>query len=540
MYIFRRNVFLLFLLFGLLVLPACIDKELDFDNIKSQNWNSIWAIPLVNSILTLEDFITDTTGIINEDETGLVTLVYESEELISYRAEEFIDIPDQEKLLNEEFVLPDTTVGATFSVDVPFSFLLELDEPGLRIDSSIMKNGVYRFTLSTNLNKSDARVDVIVPNIVYAGTQEPLQFGFDLYYGKGIKEIVKDTLIDLIGYSMKFEDSQEALNELLIYTTVTVVEDGSNNLSPYFLTLNNSFEDLLYSRLFGYVGQEILELQDTVMINIFAINEDGYFSFGPESVGLELEIMNSFGLPVLIDIERFQACRGGSNPDSVDIYIFGEGNPSVIDLNYPTINNIGGEALTQVISTTSNINEALEISPDKLLIELKSYLNPDGDTTLYNFVLDTSEIRANMTLSLELFGGVNGFKVVDTADFTLEQLDEINALQFVVDIENGFPINAIVQIEFVDSVYNVLHSLLPPNDQLMIAGITGGAPDYKVISPSQKTTFFEMDRDQLESIAETKKVIISAVFSTNEGQLVKIFSDYSIDLKLGAKVELIY
>lgn len=535
-----HKIFVLLLFSGLLVLVSCIDKELDFDNIKSQNWNSVWAIPLVNSTLTLDDFITDTTGIINEDDDGLITLVYESEELISYRAEEFIDIPDQEKYLNEEFILPDTTIGAAFSVDVPFSFTIDLEEPGLRIDSAVIKNGFYHFTLTTNLNKSNASVDVIVPNIVYASTQEPLQFGFDLVYIAGMNEVVKDTLIDLNGFSMKFDNSGGSSNELVINTTVAIVEDGSNNLSPYYLTLNNSFEDLLYSRLFGYVGQELLQLQDTVMINIFSINEEGNFSFGPESVGLEIEVYNSFGLPVLIDIVNFRAYSGGSNPDSVDVYIFGEGNPSLIDLNYPSINEVGEMAHTNVVSTTSNINEALEISPDKLYIELDSYLNPEGDSTIYNFILDTSEIRANMTLSLELFGGVNDFKVADTADFTLEKLDEINALQFVVDIENGFPINAIVQLDFVDSVYNVLHSLLPPNEQLMIAGITGSGPDYKVISPSQKTTYFELDRDQLDSITNTRKIIITSEFSTNEGQLVKIYSGYTIDLKLGAKVELIY
>ena len=295
-----------------------------------------------------------------------------------------------------------------------------------------------------------------------------------------------------------------------------------------------------FERFFGYIGHQVIDLQDTITVDIFSINEEGYFSFGPESVIIQIDVYNSFGMPVMLDIVNFRAYHTNNN-ESVDIYLFGEGNPSEIDIDYPSIDQIGQEIYTGVISENSNINEVIEISPDKIFIEIDGHLNPDADSTLTNFVLDTSAVRAYVTLNLELFGGVNGFKVADTIEFNLENIDEIKSLEFVVDTENGFPINANVQLYFVDSVYNVLHSLLHADDQLMIAAVTGsaGTPnEYKVISPSQKITYIELSEEEIQSLDEAKEIIINATLSTNQGQMVKIYSDYNINLKMGAKVGL--
>lgn len=526
-----------FLFLILISLTSCIEKELDFENIKTQKWNSVWALPLINSNLTLDDLLNDTTGIIHENEDGLITLVYESEELISYIAEEIVEIPDQAEILNEEFDLPDTLFGLTIEVDVPFALTFELEEPGLRIDSAILKNGTYDFTVRTDLNKDVASVGFTVPNIVNKSNNSPLQFEFDLGYQPGINEIVRDTTIDLSNYTLVFENSGNSSNTILIIASVSLTDDANPNNSPYFLSIGNVFENMEFEKFFGYIGHQVVNLHDTIPLSVFALNEDGYFSLGPESVIIKIDVFNSFGLPVMLDIVKFKAYHSNNN-DSVDIYLFGEGNSSEIEINYPTLNQIGQEIYTEVISDNSNINEVIEISPDKIFFDIDGQLNPDNDTTMTNFVLDTSTIRTYISLNLELFGSVHGFKVADTVDFEMENIDEIKSLQFVVDIENGFPINTNVQLYFVDSVYNVLHSLLHADDQLMVAAVTGSEPDYKVISPSQKTTYIEVNDEEIKNLAETKEIIINVTLSTNNGQMVKIYNDYYINLKMGAKVGL--
>ena len=50
----KQYSFLIFLFPILLV--SCIEKELDFDQISGKRWAAHWAVPLVNSSLTIDDF----------------------------------------------------------------------------------------------------------------------------------------------------------------------------------------------------------------------------------------------------------------------------------------------------------------------------------------------------------------------------------------------------------------------------------------------------------------------------------------------------
>ncbi|MCD4697439.1 MAG: hypothetical protein K8S16_14490 [Bacteroidales bacterium] len=524
------------LIFFSIVFQSCIEKELDFSSIKSQNWESQWAMPLINSHLTLDDFLNDTSGIIQTDENGLITLVYESEELISINADEIVEIPDQEKIDNKSFDLPPVPPGISGDVPVQFSFTFELEEEGLRIDSILAKSGYYLFKVKTNLNKDAASVDFTIPNFIHMDNGLPLQFPFDFSNPQGLEELVNDTLIDLSNYVLSFEQSFGDTNEVFINCIVHFEGDDNPLNNPYYITIENYFTDIEFFRFFGYAGHRTIHMDDTISLGIFNINEDGNFSFGEGSVKMTIGILNSFGMPVLLDVETFRAYHGGSDPDSIDVWIFGEGNPSIIEINSPGINQVGEYAFTEVITENSNINEVLEISPNKLYIEINGDLNYDENPDEANFILDTSGINIDLNLELELFGSAMGFKIADTVDFNMSNLDEIESLMFVVDIENGFPINAELQREFVDSSYNVVHNLLPENEMLIIGAGVSSAPEYRVISPSSKITEIQLFKDELNNLESARQILITAVLSTTEGQVVKIYDDYDILLRLGAKV----
>ncbi|MCF8379116.1 MAG: hypothetical protein K9H49_06025 [Bacteroidales bacterium] len=533
------NRYVLFLLFIVsFLLDSCVEKELDFSSIKSQNWESKWAIPLIDSRLTLEDFLNDTTGIINTNENGLITLVYQSEELISFGAGQITAIPDQEKLENKNFDLPLIPPGISGEVPVQFSFTFELEEEGLRIDSIISKSGYYHFKVITNLNRDVANANFTVPNFVRIDNGQPLNFPFDFSNPEGLELLERDTLIDLSNYILVFDHAFSDTNEVVINCIVYFEGDENPVNNPYFITIDNAFTDLDFYRFYGYAGHRSISMDDTISLSLFNINDAGSFSFGEGSVKLTIDVLNSFGLPVLLDITTFRAYHGGSEPDSVDVWIFGQGSPSVIELNSPNINQVGEYAFTEVITENSNINEVLDISPNKMYVEILGDLNYDENPDNTNFVLDTSAIKIDLSLELELFGSAENFKIADTVDFNMNNLDEIESLVFVVSVNNGFPINAEVQLEFVDSVYNVVQTLLQNNEMLMLAAPVSSAPDYKVIFPTNKVTEIEIIGEELKNLQMARKILITAILSTTSGQVVKIYDDYDITLQLGAKIGL--
>ena len=533
-----RLLYIPTLLSMLLALSSCLQKELDFDSIKSQKWSSQWALPLIDSRLELSDLLTDTSGIVHEGGNGLISLVYQSEELISVSAEDFTNIPDQSKNEQVNFDIPNLPPNIAGSVPVDFSFTFELEEEGLRIDSMMVKSGFYHFRAITNLDKDITGIDFEVPNFINRQTNQSMQFSLSMD-NPGGGTIENDTLFDLSQYVLKFDHAFSDTNEIIIHSVVHFITDDQPPNNPYFVEIENSFTDILFHQFFGYAGYQEISLSDTINLDIFDINQQGNFVFGPGSVILNIHALNSFGLPVSLDFNTFRAYRGDYS-DSLDIYLFGEGNPTVIGLNSPTINQIGESVPTDITSTTSNLNEVLALSPSSIYVDVTGKLNVDGNPENTNFLLDTSRIRASVNLELQLFGQVNNFHLKDTIDFNLGSIEDVESLLFVVDIENGFPINTEIQLTFIDSLNQDVYKLLPDNELLMIAAAVSSAPDYKVISPAHKTTEIVLSREDLDAVEQARKIIIDANLFTTENQQVKIYSDYGIDLKLGAKVGINY
>ena len=75
---------------------------------------------------------------------------------------------------------------------------------------------------------------------------------------------------------------------------------------------------------------------------------------------------------------------------------------------------------------------------------------------------------------------------------------------------------------------------------LMVAAGVGSPPEYRVVSPTITLTEIELPEEDLEELEKATKNIGYSHVSTEEGQEVKIYADYEILLRLGAKVGIYY
>lgn len=533
-----KQTLFLFLIFSVLFV-SCLEKDLDFDNIRGNRWAAHWAVPLVNSSLIIDDFLNDSSNTIGESEDGLLKLVYESDELVSIQADEIAEIPDQEKIEQKNVDIPDVPPGINDSIAVAFDFTFQLDEEGLRIDSILLKNGFFHFTTRTDIDRDVSSIGFTIPNFLHLETNSPMHFEIDISNNiSGI--IVRDTLIDMSLYKLHFDHAFSDTNVVSIEAMVKFVGDDNQNNSPYFIEIENSFSQMEFMQFYGYMGQQVVHIDDTVSIDIFNIDQVGNFQFGDGSVDLTIDVNNSFGLPVRMEVATFKAYTTGESPDSVDIYLFGEGNPAEFDISSPEIWQIGETVSTQIVSDNSNMNEALAISPTELYIDINAHLNPDAIPDVTNFILDSSLINAKITMDLELYGSINGFEVLDTVEFNLKNASEFESLYFVAEIENGFPVTILLTLEFVDSLYNPVYTLFPEGESIIVAAGVGSPPDYRVISPTTELTEIDLPKEDLEILEDARQILVTATLSTEEGQEVKIYADYEILLRLGAKVGIYY
>lgn len=533
----KKPVFAFLLLFLLFVLSSCFKDQFDFDNIAKSDWNSEWAVPVVHSTLGLEDLVKDSNDILIEGEDGLLKLVYQSERMFSVYAKDLVDIPDQNKDINKNYNLPEMQAGEIKVIPVDLSFDFDTDKPGQRLDSIYLKSGTLKLHIVTNLNKNEADIKIRIPSILKQVNRDTLEVNFNADY-EGENQIIRDTTLEMNNYILFPEHLSKSLNKLKIMAYITVTGDNNPDLSPYYLDINLDMDQLEFSHFFGYIGQYSYDLSDSIAFDFFNINQIGSFVFAQGSINFNIYSGNSYGMPIQVDITEFRAHADGIPPVNQDIHIFGQGVPDIINLNYPNYSQVGLVAQTPVNTGNSNIHEAVNIYPDWLTIKLGGLSNPENDSTIKNFVLDTSRFDMKMNLEMSLFGAMQNFTVIDTVGFEFPDLDNVEECLFRVITHNSFPLNARLQISFADSAYYYLGDLLADPTEIISAAPVGPPPDYRVTSPTLKINEIILDKPTIEAVKSTRYMIITAFLDTSGNDIVKIYNDSDIDVKVGLKIKL--
>lgn len=515
------------------VLPSCT-SEFEFDKLSTDDLSGQWAFPLINSTVTIEDLLSDTSSSVTEGENGLITLVYKTDDMISMDGQARTSIPDQEKTLIENFDLPDLPENMAGEIPLSFDFVFELLDEDHRIDTMYLKNGMYTIGLRTNLNKDDATIDLVVSNFRHLETGEPLTASFDLS-NPGGEEILMSMEVDLSDYFVQF-DNEVQQNTVFIDGLVQFEGDDNPNVSPYYFDLINGFSGMEFSKFIGFIAENEESYADSIEINIFNSTDYSSVAFGPGSVRMNIDVYNSLGLPITLELNKFTGYNTVNSKDSIELTL----DPSIIEINYPPMENFNEYAHTAINTEFVDINNMLDISPDILFLSFTGHINRDMPPETVNYFADNSNLLLEANIEVDLFAGISAFQVADTLEFDPATLENVNLMEFMVEIENGFPINASVQIRFTDAQYTVLGDLFEDETNLIDAGIAGPGPDYRITSPTTRKSLVLLDREKLDLIRDAEKILFTAVLSTDGSQFVKIYSDYSMHLNLGAKVVYTY
>jgi len=505
-------------------------RELEFDKLSTDNLSGEWAFPLINSTITIDDILTDTSGAVNTGDDGLITLIYEADEMISIDGKERTTIPDQVKMMTETIDLPTVPLNAEAEIPLSFDFVFELLDENHRVDTMELKQGNYTIRLRTNLNKNAATIDLVVNNFIHWQTGEPMSTQFNIS-NPGGGELELSWEVDLKEYYVQFHN-EIPFNTVYIDGLVTFQMDNNPNLSPYTFQLINEFEGVAFSKFVGFIAENEESYADSIPITLFNSTDFSSILFGPESVRLNFDVFNSLGLPVVLELERFTAYNTVNSTDSIELTL----NPSSIAINYPSFEDFNTYSHTEINTDFVDVNAMLAISPDILYLNFTGHINRDMPPETINYFADNSNLMLEASIEVDLFAGVESFEVADTLDFDPASLENVNMAEFMVEIENGFPILADIQVRFMDPQFNPLFDLFENATTLIEAGKTGPAPDYRVTSSATRKTFVVLEREKLELLQQAEKLLFSAVMSTEDNEFVKIYSDYTMNLKLGAKV----
>ena len=487
------------------------------------------GFPLVNSSFTMEEFLTEggSKARISE-QSGVMVLTYD-DSIFTAGAETIFTIPDQQSpvisITGSEVTFPSPGSSVTVSKSITFAFN---PSPGDNLDSIQIKAGQMLFSLTSTF---PANIDlaISIPSLEQQGAGFRQNSSFT---GPG----TLSPSSDLQGTTLDLTDNGTTTNTVTFAITATITDTGQPIDNTHSLDCSFIMSSLGFRGLFGDLDTRAIPLNaDSINVDVVGSGLAGSIEF--LSPVVRLDIRNSFGLPVGFDIQNISVLeQDNSTIPLTGAAVSAPANPYL--LNGPSYSEIGQSITSQIDITSGNSNIAQLFSslPYYLEYQFGAVLDPPGNTQ--NFVLDSSRLAIGVHLELPFHGKISALTISKQYDFDGLGIDDIRESIVRVKTVNELPLDAALQVYFVDFSGAVLDSLF--TNPAIIAGAQvdadGFTQDNAEVIMEERVIQEKVDRiNQAEYL-----LLRAAVQTTNQGTVpVKLSVTDKLQVSVGVwgKVE---
>ncbi|WKN32512.1 hypothetical protein PZB74_04020 [Porifericola rhodea] len=491
-----------------LLAASCMPED-DFQDIEVLAPSPSLSLPILNTNLKVSDLIrTDDGGLLEENSDNSYSLFYrqniQSQPVGAY----FPPIPDQQ--YDESFSLGISAPAFNWSPEpVTVDGKIPMNTGDLALYGIECKSGALQISMSSDY---DHNISIILTLLdLVDANQEPMVFEFDLVWGNRYSVQSKE----LAGYMLNID------NEEIRYTMEIGISGSGNAINSYeqiYMGLNMS--DIDFSFLKGNFSNITIPVKaDTLEIPFLANAINGEVALNPN---FKVDFVNSFGVPVSPDLSNIYVERNSGNVRLQD-----EGDSEFFSGNFefPYLqdrNDLPAVKSQLVDENNSNLEDAFAELPRGIAYWFGFTMNSGEQDT--SFVTDESMIGVDLEVELPLEGRFDVL-LEDTIDVDLDFEQEVEELKVLIKTENEFPIDAGLQVFFLDAEGNRLYD-------------TSGEP-IKLFADEAK--FLEAAQITNSSTGETKATSIdmpiSATISQEKYELIKQAGSILIQAGLKSKSE---
>jgi hypothetical protein len=505
----------LFLPISLALLLVSCSKLEDLTAIDGVAGSSEFAIPLVNTSISLNDLLRnfEQNSSLTIDPDGTLRFNYSGDVITQNSGFMFDAI---QHTLSQFPIIP----VLSRRMALPFS-----SPEGLELDRIDCKSGTVAYYVA-NPHPDVVQVTVSFPDVKKNGI--PLTFNVTLppYSGTGDMPFATNFFFptSVTGYTI-------ASNTDSIFIEYQAIRP--NGVSDTLHNVLVSIQNLQFTYAEGYLGNYTHQGgRDTILIDFFDNWTRGDVYFEDPTVTFHIE--NSFGIPTKSVVNVF-------NVLTADGRILPLESPYVtngIDFPYPTINEVGQVKSRRFVFNkhNSNIDLILGSRPVAVDYDVNALTNPDNNPGIRGFITDQSFYRVRVEVELPLHGRASGFAALDTFDLNLGELNNIDFAEFKLFTDNEMPLDISLQGYFLNEQGQVIDSLYQ-QQQLVVRGAPVNNLGVSSGSNTQSSSaIFEAQR--FSRIKEARKIAIQAAFSTinNGTSSIKVLANQNIRIKLGAKL----
>ena len=328
-------------------------------------------------------------------------------------------------------------------------------------------------------------------------------------------------IIDLKLLNQGFNQLQILFSKSILPSVGNISIDQNDSIE-FTYALNN----LKFNYVKGYFGQkDISSSPNAVDLDLTTLKDLGgtFFLANPE---LKLKIQNSIGAPLNLDL-NLSGRKAGQSP----VFL----NSPNRAIPHPTV--LGSTAIGQISYNRNNssLPQLISMPPDSILAAGDIRLNPSGVTDT-NFITKNSFIQLGVEMEMPFEMSASGVGFGDTLEFDGAVFESLKAATLVFKTVNGFPFDFNARFTFMDSTYAPLFS-----DSLSIMESAIINADGEVIDTKSNISRLSMNESNLIPVRGAKYLAARLTMQTpqNGTRVVKLYSDYSIILKVGleAKVD---
>ena len=530
----QRRLPLLLIAAAIALVTSCVKQDdLDFDNLATSDWNPDVAIPLVNADVSFADIagVTDPTSLYI-DADGRVSIVATSA-LFSQSASDFLTIPSQTdagsvQLDNANYLA--LLQNGSYFKQINQVFTLALSG-GQELDTVNLKKGNIDFTFTNSINRAGT-ITLWIPSALKNGVAFNQTIGFTS--ANGGSPSVNFHRFNLSGYSFRFMQTGQPNSIQLNYTINYLNNGNTSSITGNGMQYTAVFDSIEYSYASGYFGNVPFTIPvDTTTLSLFANNATDSFYFSEPSLKMTFE--NSVGVPM--ELSNINVEPYDRNGQLIELIMSpGFPNPKTIAAS-TSPGNIAYDSLV-ANSQNSNLPFILSQKPQYITYSANAQTNA-GNPNAWNFITDESKFVAKLTSEIPIEGWASHFFVEDTFDFSIPDMEEMDAATFRLTATNGFPMSAQTQVYFVDSNFVAQDSLFENPADLLFAA-AGVNANGVAISPATNSHDATFDSTRVEKLKTCKKVLVRSSLSTTDAPAtsVKIYQRDKLNIKIGVRVHL--
>jgi hypothetical protein len=316
-----------------------------------------------------------------------------------------------------------------------------------------------------------------------------------------------DTINTLYTVSRGWIDSSGIVTEISlqdsIFNTITVKE-------------------IIPAKAWGYLGSDTISGEESIDFDFF---DDLNGSFNLEQLDVSLVTKNFLGSKGEVTIKKLEAI---SNSQTISLNSDQINSPYEIEAATSNSDNTITSSELEITfnQDNSNIDELVELKPNAFNFEYEIITNNDLNQEL-GFAYKGQGVKSELQMKIPVFISLDNIAFSDTVDVDFTIPSDIDQGSFIVLAENGYPLNAQIELLMLDDANNLIETLISGQE------ILAGEIDQNGIVSAVKLSELNVPFSNASNLNNTKKVGFRVSFSTSpQNQTVKFYSDYAIKLKL--------